>query len=99
VVVHEVRGNPEQVVLPVLVVIEPGGGLEEPVIGFLQEIVRKPVVARHAGEIQPDGPRRPIVEETERLLVHLEGLLRLGEGSEPLHVREDDVTHDRPSVR
>jgi hypothetical protein len=93
VVVDEVRGDAEQVVAPVLVVLERGAGAEEAIVGFLQQIVRQPAVAGHAREVEPDLPRRLVVEGAERLLVHQERALRLVEGAKAFQLGQRDVTH------
>ena len=49
-----------------------GCGSQEPVEGFLQEVVGQLPVAGHAGEISPDAARVPVVKAAKGLFVHHE---------------------------
>jgi hypothetical protein len=93
-VAHQIRGDAEQIIAAVGVVLVCHGGAQEPVIRFLQEIVGEPRVARHAREVRPHRPRGPIVEHAERVLVHLERFLGFGRGADSLELGKRHVTHD-----
>src|SRR5215510_8583100 len=90
-VVDEIGGNAKQVVTTVIVAGEGGARAKEPVVGFLQQIVGEPIVAGHAGQINPDRPCGLFVEETELVLRHLERSLGVIEGPGAFEIGEHDV--------
>ena len=92
-VVDQVRRDAEQVVAAMIVVLERRVRAQEPIVGFLQQIVRQAIVAGHARQIDPDRPRRQLVERAEGLLGHLERPFGFVEGAEAFHVGQRDVTH------
>src|SRR5438105_2464627 len=60
----------------------------------------EPRVAGHAREIRPDGTCRAVVEDTERVFVHLERVLGdLRVGVESPKLGEGHITHDPHASR
>ena len=89
-VVHQVGGDAKQVAAPVIVALEGDVRAQEPVIGFLQQVVGEAIVARHPRQIHAHRPRRQLVERPEGLLGHLERPFGFVEGAEAFHVGEGE---------
>src|SRR5262245_53602326 len=92
-VVDQVRRDAEQVVAAMIVAVERRVGAQEAIVGLLQQIVREPIVAGHARQIDPDRPRRQLVEGAEGFLGHLERPFGFVKSAEAFHVGPRDLTH------
>src|SRR5208282_326469 len=73
VIAHEVRRDPKQIVLHVVLIHFRKAHSEKAEVTLLHQVIGQRRVARGAVEIRPERARGAVVEGSEALLIHLEG--------------------------
>src|SRR5262245_41285311 len=93
-IARKVRGDTEQRVATMRLVLVVRTGAQETIVRLLQQVIRKLAIPRDTREVSPDRAGRPVVERPEGVLIHLEGY-SFAAGGEGLESQALGVGHGR----